>query len=126
VAQLFSLGIMDAPTNFPSDVNGDVFRRMVGNGDNLSQPRMMDFCHIFPERRQALAFADIVDGRDLTVCISYYEARDMWQVTVKRYMIPTYQDVTALELSLEAQAESVGGEADGWGCMTVKRKEPDA
>jgi hypothetical protein len=99
---------------------------MVGNGDDLSKPRMMDFCHIFPERRQALAFADIVDGRDLTVCISYYEDRDMWQVTVKRYMIPTYNDVTTLELSLEAQAESVGGEADGWGCMTVKKNAPDA
>jgi hypothetical protein len=115
-------GIMDTPTNFPSDVNGDVFRRMVRNGGDLSQPRMMDFCHIFPERRQALAFADIVDNRDLTVCISYYEERDMWQVTVKRYMIPTYKDVTALELSLAAHAESIGGEADGWGCMTVKRK----
>lgn len=112
---------MDEPTNFPSDVNGDVFRRMVQNGDDLSQPRMMDFCHIFPDRRQALAFADIVDGRDSTVCISYYEKRDMWQVTIKRYMIPSYEDVTALELS-KSQAESFGGEADGWGCMTVKRK----
>ena len=46
----------------------------------------------------------------------------MWQVTVKRYMIPTYRDVTALELSLASQAESVGGKADGWGCMMVKGK----
>ena len=115
---------MDADNNFPSDVNGDVFRSMVRNGDDLTQPRMMDFCHIFPERRQALAFAEIVDGRALTGCISYYEERDMWQVIVNRYMIPTYNDVTALELSLGAQAESVGGEADGWGCMAVERKEP--
>jgi hypothetical protein len=95
---------------------------MVREGDDISQPRMLDFCHVFPERRQALAFADIVDGRDLEVCISYYEEREMWQVIVKRYMIPTYRDVTALELSLASQAESVGGEADGWGCTSVNGK----
>jgi hypothetical protein len=111
---------MSTPTDFPSDENGDVFRRMVRGGDDISQPRMIDFCHIFPERRQALAFADIVDGRDLEVCISYYEERNMWEVTVKRYMAPTYKDVTALEVSLASQAESVGGKADGWGCMIVK------
>jgi hypothetical protein len=113
---------MSTPADFPNDENGDVFRRMIQNGDDISQPHMMDFCHIFPERRQALAFADLVDGRDLEVCISYYKERDTWQVIVKRYMIPTYKDVAALELSLGSQAESVGGEADGWGCMTVKRK----
>lgn len=113
---------MSLPTDFPNDGNGDVFRRMVRGGDDLSQPRMIDFCHVFPERRQALAFADIVDNRELEVCISYYEERELWQVIVKRYMIPTYEDVTALELSLAYQAESVGGEADGWGCMLEKKK----
>ena len=91
---------MDASPQFPSDENGDVFRRMISGGDDITQPRMIDFCHVFPERQQALAFADIVDGRDLEVCISYYAERDMWQVTVKRYMIPTHKDVTTLELSL--------------------------
>jgi hypothetical protein len=113
---------MSTPTEFPNNENGDVFRRMVRDGDDISQPRMMDFCHVFPERRQALAFADMVDGRDLEVCISYYEGADMWQVIVHRFMIPTYNDVTALELSLASQAESVGGEADGWGCIQVERK----
>jgi hypothetical protein len=78
---------------------------------------MMDFCFAFPERRQSLAFAEIVDDRDLEVCISYYEGREMWQAIVKRHMIPTHRDITALELRLAAHAESVGGEADGWGCF---------
>ena len=40
-------------------------------------------------------------------------------------MIPTHQGVTALESVLAARAESVHGEADGWGCMMVKRKDAD-
>ncbi|HEY4415851.1 MAG TPA: ribonuclease E inhibitor RraB [Verrucomicrobiae bacterium] len=116
------MGSMDVSSQFPRDASGDVFRRMITNGDDISQARMMDFCHIFPERRQALAFTEAIDGRELEVCISYYKPRDMWQTTVKRYLIPTYQDVTDFELSLGAKAELFGGEANGWSCMVVKTK----
>ena len=113
---------MSASSQIPHDENGDVLRRMIGNGDDLLQARMIDFCYIFPERKQALAFAEIVDDRELQVCILYNQGRDMWDAIVKRYMIPTHQDITAFELSLATHAELVGGEADGWGCMTVKKK----
>jgi hypothetical protein len=113
---------MTASQDIPNDENGDVLRRMIGNGDDLSQPRMIDFCHIFRERRQALAFADIIDDKELEVCISYNRRREMWDAIVKRYMIPTHHDITTFELSLAAKAGSVGGEADGWGCMTVKKQ----
>jgi len=92
---------------------------MVERGDDLSSPRMMDFCHVFPERRQALA--EIVDDRELEVCISYNKERNMWVAIVKRNMIPTYQVITAFEMSLASAAESVGGKADGWGCMLKKK-----
>jgi hypothetical protein len=112
---------MTPSPQFPNDGNGDVLRGMAKNGDDLSRPRMIDFCHVFPERRQALAFAEIVDDRELTVCISYNGGRDMWDAIVKRHMIPTYQDITAFEMSLASYAESVGGKADGWGCMVQKK-----
>jgi hypothetical protein len=73
---------MSASWQIPNDENGDVLRRMIKNGDDLSQPRMMDFCYIFPERRQALAFAKIVDDKELNVCISYNKERDMWDAIV--------------------------------------------
>jgi hypothetical protein len=112
---------MSAPLSFPNDENGDVLRRMQKSGDDLGQPRMIDFCFAFPERRQALAFAEIVDERDFEVCISYYEEREMWQAIVKRYMVPTHRDITTVETALSARAESVGGDPDGWGCMQVDR-----
>ena len=52
---------MTASPQFPDDENGDVLREMYARGDDLSQPRMVDFCFAFPGRRQALAFAEIVD-----------------------------------------------------------------
>lgn len=107
---------------FPSDENGNILRRMYEKGDDLTQPRTIDFSFAFSKRRQALAFAEIVDDRNLEVCISYYGEREMWQAIVKRHMIPTHDEITSLESHLTAHAEQAGGEADGWGCMLVKTK----
>ena len=97
---------------FPSDENGDVLRRMAVAGDDLTRPRIVDFYFAFPERKQAIAFAEMVDERDLEVAVSYYGEREMWQTTVKRYMKPTHEEITSLELSLSEKASSLGGEAD--------------
>ena len=105
--------------SFPNDENGQVLRRMFEQGDNLSKPRIVDFCFAFADRSQALEFASLVEERDLEVCISFYEERDVWQAIVKPYMVPTHVDITRLELSLTKRAVSAGGEADGWGCMQV-------
>jgi CheY-like chemotaxis protein len=107
---------------FPNDANGDVLRRKYRNGDDLFQPRMLEFRSIFPERHQALAFAELADNRDFTVPISYNLRRQMWQAMVSRFMIPTHQAISTLEFTLTDQAESVGGEADGWGSFNVKSK----
>jgi len=104
---------------FPDDENGDVLRRMFASGDNLLEPRVIDFSFTFIERSQALAFADAVNTQEFKVGISYYEERGGWQVVVKKKMVPTHEDITALERLLTDRAKSVGGEADGWGCMQV-------
>ena len=89
------------------------------HGDDLSRPRVMDFCFTFTERLQALAFALVVDDRDLHVCISYTPEPGLWQAIVKRYMVPAHGEITAVELALTAKAEANGGTADGWGCLQV-------
>ena len=111
---------MSDPFQIPNDANGDVLRRMLQDGDDFSKARMIEFCHIFPERRQALAFAEIVDDRELAVSISYNKQKDMWDAIVSRHMVPTHHDITTFELSLASKAESVGGGADGWGCFVQK------
>ena len=95
---------------------------MIDHGDDLCKARKIDFCFIFPERRQALAFAELVDDRELEVCISYYPGREMWQAKVHRHMVPTHKQITSMEFELSERAESVGGEPDGWGCIVVNKK----
>jgi hypothetical protein len=113
---------MSSAPQFPNDENGDVLQRMWDGGDDLSEPRIVDFCFIFPEEQQAAAFAGIISDPAIKVSVSYYEEKAMWQAIAQRRMIPTHQDITAQELALTNYAESVGGSADGWGCMQVDRK----
>ncbi len=108
--------------DIPNDENGTVLRRMYESGDTLQRPRIIDYCFAFPERSQALDFAALVTERDFEVCISYYEEREMWQAIVKKYMIPEHSAIGRIEADLTSRAKSVGGEADGWGCMRVTEK----
>lgn len=106
-----------------ADENSSILRQMRENGDSLINPRMIDFCFVFPERKQALAFAEMLDDRDLKVCISYFNERAMWQAIVHRYMAPICEEITSIEQRLSGCAESVGGKADGWGCFIVTEKD---
>jgi len=107
---------MDA---IPDDENGAVLKRMREGGDSLQKPRSIDFCFAFAEREQAIAFARAVPEEDLEVCISRYEERAMWQVIIKKFMAPEHSAIGSLESELSSRAHSVGGEADGWGCMRI-------
>ena len=107
--------------DFPNDANGDVFRRMVANGDDLTKARTIDFCFVFQERKEALLFAGIVNEQDFEVCISYNKRQEMWQVIIKRHMVPTHKGITALEHALTTKAKCFDGEADGWGCFNIPR-----
>ena len=95
---------------------------MQDDGDDLSKPRIVDFCFVFLDRKQALEFAAIVNEREFEACISHYDEHEMWKAIVKHYMVPTHAAITALEVDLSRRAQSVGGEADGWGCMQIDKK----
>ena len=106
--------------NFPDDDNGDVLRNMERNGDDLSQPRNIDFEHVFPTQEKALSFAARAINQTDEVGISWYEEARCWQVRVTRHMVPDHAALTELELDLQAVAREEGGDSDGWGCFEVR------
>jgi hypothetical protein len=113
------LGTMAASPQFPDDENGHLLRRMHDEGDDLAQPRVVEFGFVFPQRSQALSFAEKVPDKLVEVCISHLNGRDMWQVAVKHFMVPTHQQITEIENELNRHAKPVGGELDGWSCLPI-------
>ena len=109
--------------DIPDDVNGDVLRRLVADGDNLSVPRTIDFQIIFPDEKSATQFAEVVSSKFDTVEITFFEERTpgpVWNVTASRMMLPDHKEITDIEQLLEDAASPLGGENDGWGCFTVE------
>lgn len=109
--------------DIPDDVNGDVLRRLVAGGDNLSVPRTIDFQIIFPDEKSATEFAEVVRSKFDTVGITFFEERKprpVWDVTASRMMLPDHKAITEMEMFLEDAASPFGGKNDGWGCFTVE------
>ena len=111
-----------ATPDFPNDENGRVLRRMCDGGDDLTRSRMVEFCFVFADREQALTFVRDVADQTVETCLSWYQAKSMWEVIVRRDMIPDHRGITELESALTMKAKQAGGKADGWGCMTIPRR----
>jgi hypothetical protein len=107
---------------FPSDLNGDVLRRMVENGDNLSVPRDIDFIVVTPDAEAAARFAEVVGKWGLALTVEHADVVTTlpWEVRVVSHMLPTHEGITQLEQRLGHEAALVGGRNDGWGCFEQK------
>ena len=110
---------MRGRSKFPEDENGDVLRLMESSGDNLDEPRAVDFEHIFAASESALAFAACALNQTDTVSINWYDEEHSWNVRVSRHMVPTHEAISDLEASLHKMAQLYGGNSDGWGSFKV-------
>jgi hypothetical protein len=110
----------------PDDENGDVLRRMVARGDDLSRPRIVDFTHVFATEATAGAFFAKAKAEGLFAVVEMTGTAEglPWDVVIEHALAPSHAAVTTLELRLAAMAESFGGRADGWGCESVIDDEP--
>ena len=63
----------------------------------------------------AVAFAATIVERDWVVKVSYAPDRAHWQVGVRRLIKPVFRDITIWLTTLNARAEPLGGQRDGWG-----------
>lgn len=114
---------MNEIPQFPNDENGRVLRQMFDGGDDLTQSRIVDFCFVFTDRGQALAFVRDVDDQTVETCLSWYRGKSVWQVIVKHGMVPEHARITAMESILTVKAKKAGGSADGWGCMQIPKQK---
>ena len=102
----------------PDDGNGQVLKRMLEDGDDLSRERGIEFFHVFADEDRANAFAEAASALpDMAVDSPEPDDEDegVWQVCVVRVMVPAHAAITALERELGELAETHGGFSDGWG-----------
>lgn len=105
---------------FPDDETAELLGLMQEQGDDLAQPRHIDFFLVFDSREQAAAFARGAGlGPGFTVSTSPYERTRKWQCRITVLMAPEHAAITRLERQLAQLGRDHGGQPDGWGCSTA-------
>jgi hypothetical protein len=94
-------------------------RRMAADGDDLTKPRYIDFHHLFAREEDAVAFEEAARDEGYRADHDFWNEPNAWLTTVHIRMVPTLEEITAMELALNEIARSFGGQPDGWGCMEV-------
>lgn len=107
-------------SHFPQDANGDVLRRMLASGDDLSKPRDIEFVHVMTSGSSARKLADAAAKLGYSASVSRAEDGTDWKTICVSQMVPTHSSITATEEALAKLAKQFGGYADGWGCFEVK------
>jgi len=96
--------------------NAEVLRELAARGVDLSQTRVVDYSHIFPDAVSARKFVESCKsaGYDATDSTDETEHHD---VTVSKEMTPTCENITLTEVALGKIAERHTGRSDGWGFL---------
>lgn len=104
----------------PDDDNGDVLRRMVAKGDDLTRPRNINFSVLFADESSAGEFAEHFRslGHEVSVKGDYPNQDFPWDVLVVRHMPASHEGITNFESLLQSVADHWGGHNDGWGCFS--------
>jgi hypothetical protein len=104
-----------------SEENAEVLQRMRAEGDDLTQPRDIDFSVVFADELSAKAFADQLDRVEVSVSVEQSDVAEglPWDVTVTKKMLPENEVIAEFEEFLADVATGYGGRNDGWGCFNV-------
>ena len=111
---------MSPEHDLPDDDNGDVLRRLEAQGDDLTQPRNIDFTVVFPTEDAAEHFAAHFRKEGYIVSVEFAETvKELpWDVIVVRHMTPSHRGISEFETTLQEVADNLGGLNDGWGCLS--------
>ncbi len=100
--------------------NAAILQKMASDGKDLASPRSVDFCHVFPDRISAEAFAQAANAQDFAIAVDEVEGdTNPWDVTASKVMKPTCEAISGTEERLDRLARSHNGRSDGWGFFNV-------
>lgn len=103
----------------PEEANADVLRRMAADGDDLTMARHIDFHHLFASEEDAVAFQEANRNEGYQADHDFWAEQNAWLTAVHIRMVPTFEEIMAMELALNEIARSFNGKPDGWGCMEM-------
>ena len=105
--------------------NGDALRRLIAEGDDLSQSRNIDFTVVFPDQLSSEGFARGPSELGYKVSLRYAEVEKgfPWDGLVVKHMLPSLREIEEFETLLQRTDDVWGGQNDGRGCCSHPLKQ---
>jgi len=105
-------------TLFPENKTGDTLWNMLFAGDDLTQPREIQFSVIFAKYEQALKFGNLLleNNQKLSLCTYQGDEQMPWEVTAYPEVTPSYDNIAGYIKLLTDSSEEFSGKYDGWFC----------
>jgi hypothetical protein len=111
---------------YPDDTDGDVLRRVVAMGSDMSKPMMIDFHVLARSEASADACLNAVSRAGYDASKHGSDKPDYWTVECTLRMVPNYDDVLKIQVDLDALVGPHGGKSDGWGTFgNAPDNQPD-
>lgn len=104
---------------FPSNKTGDVLWQMQQAGDDLEQPREVEFSVLFPSQTLALRFGQLLLENNQKLSFTPFQDNEEypWEITAYPEMSLSYENISAYQELLETSGEPLKGIFDGFHCL---------
>ncbi|WP_371188291.1 ribonuclease E inhibitor RraB [Thalassotalea maritima] len=101
----------------PNDEHGSILAEMQEAGIDLSQPIDVVFYQLFEQEDNARALAADIEQSDMQASVKVHadQTPGVWDVDCTIQMIPSYENIVAMEEKFEKLARKFDGYNDGWG-----------
>lgn len=111
-------------TDYPDDLDGEVLQMIADDGNDMSQPMIVDFHVAAATEDTAEKIAAAAEKLGYEVGIDFDDGEDAeedeeitepWTCTCRKEMLLEHEGVIAAQKQLDDIARPLGGYADGWG-----------
>lgn len=104
---------------FPHDNIGDALWQMQQAGDDLDQPREVEFSVLFPTQALALQFGQLLLENNQKLSFTPFQDNDEypWEITAYPEMPLNYENINAYQALLTTSSEPLQGKFYGFYCL---------
>jgi len=113
---------------YPDDADGRALSNLAAQGVDMTRPLLIEFAIDAPDETSARAISNVASENGYEANI-YFDAGEpdynedtedeeefgpSWTVYVKHKVVPSYQNLTRLQETLDQLVKGLGGKVDGW------------
>jgi hypothetical protein len=106
-------------TLYPNDNTGEYLWQRQQAGDDLDEPREVEFSVLFPSQELALKFGQLLLENNQKLSFTPFQDNEEypWEITAYPIMPLNYENISSYQTLIENSSEPLKGHFDGFYCL---------